>query len=81
MRTNARLKKIESELQSQTRIPNSEGLIVFRPGDTEEEKELKVGERLEELRRKYGEGVSRQDVVVIQIIYDKAAEANKNELV
>jgi hypothetical protein len=75
MRTNARLKKIEKELQSQPRIPNSEGYIVFRPGDTEEEKELKVGERLEELRRKYGEGVSRQDVVVIQIIYDKAAEA------
>jgi hypothetical protein len=75
MRTNARLKKIEKELQSQPRIPNSEGYIVFRPGDTEEEKELKVGERLEELRRKYGEGVSRQDVVVIQTIYDKAAEA------
>ena len=81
MRTNARLKKIERELQSQSRIPNADRFIVFRPGDTEEEKELKVGERLEELRRKYGEGVSRQDVVVIQIIYDKAAEANKNELV
>jgi len=74
MRTNARLKKIERELQSQPRIPKSEGYIVFRPGDTEEEKELKVGQRLEELRRKYGEGVSRQDVVVIEIVYDSKRE-------
>jgi len=78
MRTNARLKKIEKELQSQPRIPNSEGYIVFRPGDTEEEKELKVVERLEELRRKYGEGVSRQDVVVIEIVYDSKREMTKD---
>ncbi len=81
MRTNMRLKKIETEIQLQTRIPNAGSFITFFPNDTEEEKELKVERRLEELRQKYGEGVSRQDIGIMRIVYDKPAEASKDELI
>lgn len=80
MKINARLKKIEVEIQSQSRIPNSEGFIVFFPDDTEEEKELKLEKCLEGLRKKYGENVSLQDIGILNIVYDKT-EASKDELI
>lgn len=76
MRTNMRLKKIETEIQLQSRIPNADRFIAVFPDETEEEKELKIAKRLEELRQKYGEGVSRQDIGIMRIVYDKPAEAS-----
>ena len=81
MRINARLKKIERELQDQIRIPNSEGFISFSPNETEEEKELKIEKRLEQLRQKYGEDVPRQDIVIMRVIYDDKLLSGKDELI
>lgn len=81
MRTNMRLKRIETETQLQSRIPNADRFIAVFPDDTEEEKELKLEKHLEELRQIYGEGVSRQDIGIMRIVYDKPADASKDELI
>jgi len=78
MRTNARLKKIERELQSQSRIHNADRFIAVFPVDTEEEEEKKIEKHLEKLRQKYGEDVSRQDIGIIRIIYDSGREMTKD---
>lgn len=71
MKIHARIKKIEEEIGGQNRIPNSEGFIVFYPYETEEEKELKLVKRLKELREKYGDDVSRADIPIMKVVYDK----------
>ena len=76
---NARIKKIERTLQDQIMIPNSERFIVAWPDDTEEEKEIKVKNLLEELKRKYGDDVSRQDIITMNVIYDGPADARSEE--
>jgi hypothetical protein len=76
MKINARLKKIEDEIQSHSRIPNADRFIAVFPNDTEEEKELKIEKHLEKLRQKYGGDVSRQDIGIMRIVYDKPAEAS-----
>ena len=75
MAINARIKKIERALQDQINIPNSERFISFSHNETEEEKELKIEIRLEQLRQKYGEDVSREDIIYLRIIYDEAASS------
>jgi hypothetical protein len=77
----SRITKIEREIQSQNTIPKSEGFISFSPYETEEEKELKIEKRLEQLRQKYGEDVSREDIVIMRIVYDKPAASGKDELI
>jgi hypothetical protein len=77
MKINTRIKKIERELQDQINIPNSERFIVSWPKDTEEEKEIKVKKLLEELKQKYGESVTQQDIITMNVIYD---EQEKGEL-
>lgn len=81
MRINMRLKKIEREIQSQSKIPVQDQYIVILPGDTEEEKEVKIEKHLEKLKQQYGESVSRQDIGFISVIYDSPAEASKDELI
>jgi len=81
MKINARIKKIERELRDQILIPNSERFISFSPNETEEEKELKIEKRLEQLRKKYGEDVSREDIIFLRIVYDKPAASGKDELI
>jgi hypothetical protein len=81
MKAKLRIKKIEREIQGQSRIPNSEGFISFSPNETEEEKELKIEKRLEQLRKKYGEDVSREDIIIINVIYDEPATSGKDELI
>ena len=79
MKINARIKKIERELRDQILIPNSERFISFSPNETE--KELKIEKRLEQLRKKYGEDVSREDIIFLRIVYDKPAASGKDELI
>jgi hypothetical protein len=81
MKAKSRIKKIEREIQGQRKIPNSEGFISFSPNDTEEEKELKIEKRLEQLRKKYGEDVPRQDIVIMRVIYDDKLLSGKDELI
>jgi len=81
MKAKSRIKKIEREIQGQSRIPNSERFISFSPNETEEEKELKFKNLLEELKRKYGEDVPRQDIIFLRIVYDKPATSGKDELI
>lgn len=81
MKAKSRIKKIEREIQGQSRIPNSERFISFSPNETEEEKELKIEKRLEQLRKKYGEDVSREDIIFLRIVYDKPAASGKDELI
>lgn len=76
MKAKSRIKKIEREIQGQSRIPNSERFISFSP----EEKELKIEKRLEQLRKKYGEDVSREDIIFLRIVYDKPAASGADEL-
>ena len=81
MKAKSRIKKIEREIQGQSRIPNSERFISFSPNETEEEKELKFKNLLEELKRKYGEDVPRQDIVIMRVIYDDKLLSGKDELI
>jgi hypothetical protein len=81
MKAKSRIKKIERELQDQINIPNSERFISFSPNETEEEKELKIEKRLEQLRKKYGEDVPRQDIVIMRVIYDDKLLSGKDELI
>ncbi len=69
MKISARIKHIERALQDQINIPNSEKFIVAWPNDTEEEKEIKVKNLLEELKQKYGESVTRQDIGIMKVVY------------
>ena len=80
MKINARIKHIERALQDQINIPNSERFIVVWPNDTEEEKELKLKNLHEELKRKYGDDVSRQDITTMNVIYDGPASSCTDEL-
>jgi hypothetical protein len=80
MMINARINKIERALQDQIMIPNSERFIVVWPEDTEEEKEFKLKNLHEELKRKYGDKVSRQDIIIMNVIYDKSASSSADEL-
>ena len=77
---NARIKKIERALQDQIMIPNSERFIVVWPEDTAEETEFKLKNLHEELKQKYGDNVSRQDIIIMNVIYDKPASSSVNEL-
>jgi len=77
MKINVRIKKIERELLDQISILNSERFVVIWPNDTEEEKELKLQNLLEELNRKYGEDVSRRDIIIMNVIYDEPAISDK----
>ena len=79
MKAKSRIKKIEREIQGQSRIPNSERFISFSPNETEEEKELKIEIRLEQLRKKYGEDVSREDIIFLGIVYDEPASSGADE--
>jgi hypothetical protein len=81
MKAKSRIKKIEREIQGQSRIPNSERFISFSPNETEEEKEVKFKNLLEELKRKYGEDVPRQDIVIMRVIYDDKLLSGKDELI
>jgi len=81
MKVKARIKKIENELQDQINIPNSERFIVTWPNNTEEEKELKLQNLLKELKRKYGEDVSRHDIIMMNVIYDEPASSVEDELI
>jgi hypothetical protein len=81
MRTNMRLKKIEEEIQSQSRIPVQDKFVFIGPDDTEEEEEVKMEKHLQKLRQRYGEDVSRQDIGIMRIVYDKPTEAGKDELI
>ena len=81
MKAKSRIKKIEREIQGQSRIPNSERFISFSPNETEEEKELKIEKRLEQLRKKYGEDVPREDIVIMRVIYDDKLLSGKDELI
>ncbi|HNZ32552.1 MAG TPA: hypothetical protein PKJ25_10680 [Smithellaceae bacterium] len=80
MKINARIKKIERALQDQIIIPNSERFIVVWPNDTEEEKELKLKNLHEELKRKYGDDASRQAIITMNVIYDEPALSGADEL-
>jgi len=79
MKINARIKKIERALQDQIIIPNSERFIVVWPNDTEEEKELKLKNLHEELKRKYGDDALRQDIFTMNVIYDEPASSGADE--
>jgi len=79
MVTNARIKKIERALQDQIMIPNSERFIVVWPNDTEEKKELKLTNLLEELKQKYGEIVTEKDIITLSVVYDEPADARSEE--
>jgi hypothetical protein len=81
MRIISRLKKIETEIQSQSRIPVQDKFVFIGPDDTEEEEEVKIEKHLEKLRQQYGDDVSRQDIEIMRLIYDKPAEASKDELI
>jgi len=81
MKAKSRIKKIEREIQGQSRIPNSERFISFSPNETEEKKELKIEKRLEQLRKKYGEDVPREDIVIMRVIYDDKLLSGKDELI
>ena len=80
MVTNARIKKIERALQDLINIPVSEKLVVFWPKDTAEEKEIKLKTIHDELKRKYGDDVSRQDIITMNVIYDDPASSGADEL-
>jgi hypothetical protein len=80
MKINARIKKIEKELQDQINIPYSARIIVTWPNDTEAEKELKLKSLYEELKQKYGEDVSREDIIFLRIVYDEPASSGADEL-
>ena len=75
MKINARIKKIERELKDQINIPVSEKLVVLWPADTAEEKEIKLKTIHDELKRKYGDDVSRQEIITMNVIYDEPADA------
>ena len=62
------MKKIEEEIESQRKIPTSDALIFFRPCETEQEKELKLKKKIEELKQKYGD-VSEEDVLICEGVY------------
>ena len=81
MRIISRLKKIETEIQSQSRIPVQDKFVFIGPDDTEEEEEVKMEKHLEKLRQTYGDDVSRQDIDIMCIVYDSPAEAGKAELI
>lgn len=76
MKAKSRITKIEREIQVHNRIPNSEGFLVFYPYETEQGKELKLEKRLKELREKYGDDVSRADVPIMKVVYDKIPITN-----
>lgn len=82
MNIKSRVNKIEQALneKDQINIPNSERFIVVWPNDTEEEKELKLKNLHEELKRKYGDEVSRQDIITMNIIYDDPTSFGADEL-
>ena len=73
MKINARIKKIEKALHDQINIPNSERFIVVWPNDSAEEKEIKLKNLLEELKQKYGENASQEDIMIMNVIYDGPA--------
>ncbi len=79
MKINARIKKIERELQDQINIPVSEKLLVFWPADTPETREVKIKNIHDELKRKYGDDVSRQDIITMNVIYDEPASSSADE--
>ena len=81
MKINARLRKIEEEIQSQSRIPVQDKFVFIGPDDTEEEEEVKMEKHLEKLRETYGEDVSWQDIGIMRLVYDSPAEASKGELI
>ncbi|MHB9098541.1 MAG: hypothetical protein ACYC5X_12055 [Syntrophales bacterium] len=80
MKINARVRKIEEEMRAQVGIPKSERFVVIWPHDSEEAKELKIVKRLEELRQIYGDGVSREDIGFIRVVYDGPAETSKEDM-
>jgi hypothetical protein len=76
---NVRIKKIERTLQDHILIPNSEKAVVIWPEDTAEEKEVKLKNLHEELKRKYGDDVSRQDIITMNVIYDGPTDSRSEE--
>ena len=72
MKINSRLKKIEREIQAQNKIPISDRFVPIGEGqlvqeflgveNLEEENERRIQDHLKELREKYGEWVSREDL-------------------
>lgn len=58
-------------MQDQINIPVSEKLVVLWPYDTAEEKEIKLKTIHDKLKIKYGDAVSREEIVALKVIYDK----------
>ena len=79
MKINARLRKIEAEIHLQSRIPVQDKFVIVGPDDTKDE-DVKIEQHLEKLRQQYGEDVSRQDIGILRIVYDKPPEASKETL-
>lgn len=80
MKINSRIKKIEKALHDQIKIPNSERFIVVWPNDSAEERERKAKRLVEELKQRYGERVTQQNIVSINVIYDEPATSGADEL-
>jgi len=70
MRANARIRKIEEELQNQLGIPVAQRIVVYFPSDTAEERAAKLEECLEKLRQVYGEAGSQQAINIVHVVYD-----------
>ena len=78
MKINSRLKKIEREIKKQNEIPVTERLVpivsqdvqdLLGGGNAEEENERNIQTQLAELRTKYGEWVSREDLAFCEVAF------------
>lgn len=78
MRAKSRIKSIEKELQDQLHIPPADKFIVIFPSDSEEVTETRIAQRLSELRQRFGEAVSRQDIDLVRVVYD-SSKGRQNE--
>ena len=76
MNITKRLERIEKILlANKKRLPPGVGLLAIFPDKdelrvSEEKKERLIQDRLDELNRNYGPGISRADLIVFNVVYD-----------
>ncbi len=73
MSMKTRVNKLEQALKEeyQIKIPVSEKLLFFWPADTPEAREAKIKDLHDKLRIKYGDTVSREEIIIFQVVYDE----------
>jgi len=74
MNIERRLERIEKELKADSKIPETERIIVI-PFWTEEEFERLKKEKIDKLQEKYGPKVSTDDLMIVALHLDGSPES------